>query len=219
MAASKRLKKDVVSKFKLSDTDTKEFLVGDKCVIGKRIVALRDIPSIGVTAGSYYGYLEDEHNLDQDSKAFVFSGLVFGNGRVEGDSLVYGPNSRVEGLVTKKSSVTDSVVGSGCKVHNSILKDSDVLCNSALYTCRMTNSSVYQSSLNLVDGINDDFVGRNSFEEQNSVFETGQTDLKQDDGRTHAQKLRDAVERSHRRDIDTSYIDMGIDDDDSYGYE
>ena len=56
-----------------------------------RIRALRDIPRFGVKAGELGGFVEEENNLSQDGKAWVFDNAeVSGNAKVYGNAEVYG---------------------------------------------------------------------------------------------------------------------------------
>ncbi|EPT5029518.1 hypothetical protein ACVRDO_002376 [Escherichia coli] len=49
-----------------------------------RIRALRDIPRHNVKAGDLGGYVEGEHNLDQNDDSWIRDGVcVFGNARIE----------------------------------------------------------------------------------------------------------------------------------------
>ena len=57
----------------------------------RRILALRDIPAIGIKAGDVGGLVDAEDRLSQDGNAWVY-----GNARVYGDAQVYG-NARVYG--------------------------------------------------------------------------------------------------------------------------
>lgn len=68
-----------------------------------RIRALRDIPQRGVKAGDLGGYVEGEHNLDQNDDSWVY-----GNARVYGKARVYG-NARVydDSWVSGKARVYD----------------------------------------------------------------------------------------------------------------
>ena len=62
-----------------------------------RIRALRDIPRFGVKAGELGGFVEEENNLSQDGKAWVFGNAeVFGDAKVSGKAWVYG-NAKVYG--------------------------------------------------------------------------------------------------------------------------
>ena len=64
-----------------------------------RIRALRDIPRFGVKAGELGGFVEEENNLSQDGKAWVFGNAeVFGDAKVSGKAWVYG-NAKVYGNV------------------------------------------------------------------------------------------------------------------------
>ena len=56
-----------------------------------RIIALIDIPSVGVKIGDRGGLIEKEVNLSHENNAWVSSNaLVFGNARVSGDARVFG---------------------------------------------------------------------------------------------------------------------------------
>ena len=85
-----------------------------------RIRALRDIPRFGVKAGELGGFVEEENNLSQDGKAWVFDNAevsgnakVYGNAEVSGNAKVYG-NAWVSG---------DARVSGNAKVHG----DSDYM--------------------------------------------------------------------------------------------
>jgi hypothetical protein len=63
----------------------------------RRILALRDIPAIGIKAGDVGGLVDAEDRLSQDGNAWVYGNAqVYGNARVYGDAQVHG-NARVHG--------------------------------------------------------------------------------------------------------------------------
>jgi carbonic anhydrase/acetyltransferase-like protein (isoleucine patch superfamily) len=62
-----------------------------------RIVALRDMPHIGVMKGDFGGYVQSISNLDQKGSAWVYpDGMVFGYATVQGDAAVF-DNAKVYG--------------------------------------------------------------------------------------------------------------------------
>lgn len=106
-----------------------------------RIVALRDIPSINVSAGNFGGYVENESNLSHDGDCWIGgdskvcggsvvrdNATVFGNATVIGSG-VY-DNSCVFGMSTVINSrvICNAYVGGDC-----IVKHSTITSNSKLF--------------------------------------------------------------------------------------
>ena len=69
----------------------------------KRIIALRDIPEIGVKAGDRGGLIESETNLSHDGASWVF-----GNAQVYGDAKVFGA-----AIISGNAIVYDTAIVSG----------------------------------------------------------------------------------------------------------
>jgi len=90
----------------------------------RRVVALIDIPAIGVHKKDHGGMIESENNLSHDGNCWVSGdALVYGNALVYGDALVYG-NARVYG---------DALVYGNARVYGNALVYGDAWVSSPLY--------------------------------------------------------------------------------------
>ena len=63
----------------------------------KRIRALKDIPVWGVKKGDLGGYVESEHNLDQETDSWIMGfSYVMGDRKVSGRMFIYDSNEKGE---------------------------------------------------------------------------------------------------------------------------
>lgn len=90
-----------------------------------QIVALVDIPSIGVKAGDTGGFIEDESNLSQEGECWIFDtsvvaqgSLVAGHAIIKNNSKVWG-GSRVFDAAVSKAEIFSSLIGNQCVVDSS----------------------------------------------------------------------------------------------------
>ncbi len=77
-------------------------------VVVHRIRALRDMPEIGVKAGQFGGYIEEEGNLSQRGNCWVHDGaVVYNGGEVCGDAQVRGSAVINGGTIGSNAEVSD----------------------------------------------------------------------------------------------------------------
>lgn len=126
----------------------------------RRIRALRDIPSIGVKAGDYGGWVQSEDNLSQDGDCWLFeNSRAFGQSRVKENAVLHYSSWASESAVVSGNAellgdawATGSVIITGhAKVHGVIVEgkftiggnsvvEQDIRTDDAFYEWFFTNN-------------------------------------------------------------------------------